>query len=149
MAFWTETSLDDKQAMNSREILLVYDEQCPVCDAYCRMIRIRESVGTLRLVNARDVSAVMDEITSKGLDIDQGMVLKVENVLYYGSDAIHALSLMSSPSDVFNRANYWVFRSQRLSRILYPALRFFRKLLLKALRKTKINNLRLQDNERF
>lgn len=135
--------------MNSREILLVYDEQCPVCDAYCRMIRIRESVGTLRLVNARDVSAVMDEITSKGLDIDQGMVLKVENVLYYGSDAIHALSLMSSSSDVFNRVNYWIFRSQRLSRILYPALRLFRKLLLKALRKTKINNLRFLDNERF
>ena len=135
--------------MNPREIFLVYDEECPVCDAYCRIIRIQESVGTLRLVNARDVSAVMDEITSKGLDIDQGMVLKVENVLYYGSDAIHALSWMSSPSGVFNRVNYWIFRSQRLSRILYPALRFFRKLLLKALRKTKINNLRFRDNERF
>lgn len=149
IASWTETLLDGKQAMNSREILLVYDEQCPVCDAYCRMIRIRESVGTLRLVNARDVSAVMDEITAKGLDIDQGMVLKVENVLYYGSDAIHALSLLSSPSDVFNQVNYWIFRSERLSRILYPTLRFFRNLLLKALRKTKINNLRVQDNERF
>ena len=135
--------------MNPREILLVYDEECPVCDAYCRMVRIRESVGTLRLVNARDAGAVMDEITSKGLDIDQGMVLKVDNVLYHGSDAIHALSLMSSPSGVFNRVNYWIFRSKRLSRILYPALRCFRILLLKVLRKTKINNLRLQDNERF
>ena len=28
-----------------REILLVYDEECPLCDAYCRMVRIRESVG--------------------------------------------------------------------------------------------------------
>ncbi len=52
--------------MNPREILLVYDEECPVCDAYCRMVRMPESVGTLRLVNARDVSTVMDEITSKG-----------------------------------------------------------------------------------
>lgn len=135
--------------MSPREILLVYDEECPVCDAYCRMVRIRESVGTLRFVNARDVSAVMDEITSKGLDIDQGMVLKVEDVVYYGSDAIHALSLMSSPSGVFNRVNYWIFRSARLSKILYPVLRFFRTLLLKALRKTKINNLRFENNDMF
>ncbi|MBI3527386.1 MAG: DUF393 domain-containing protein [Betaproteobacteria bacterium] len=135
--------------MTPREILLVYDKECPLCDAYCRMVRIRESVGTLRLVNARDASAVMNEITSQGLDIDQGMVLKVEDVLYYGSDAIHALSLMSSPSGVFNRVNYWIFRSKRLSGILYPVLRSFRNLLLKTLRKTKINNLQLRDNDRF
>jgi hypothetical protein len=113
------------------------------------MVRIRESAGTLRLVNARDAGAVMDEITAKGLDIDQGMVLKVGNVLYYGSDAIHALSLMSSASGMFNRVNFWLFRSGKRSAILYPVLRFFRNLLLKVLRKTKINNLRLQDNDRF
>lgn len=135
--------------MSTREILLVYDQECPVCSAYCRMVRIRESVGTLRLVNARDAGAIMDEITSKGFDIDQGMVLKVDNVLYYGSDAIHALSLLSGPSGVFNRFNYWVFRSKRLARIVYPVLRFFRNLLLKALGKTRINNLRIEGNERF
>lgn len=135
--------------MNPRDILLVYDKECPVCDAYCRMVRVREATGTLRLVNARDASAIMDEITARGLDIDQGMVLTVDNVLYYGSDAIHELSLMSSPLGVFNRINYWIFRSGRLSRILYPAFRYLRNLLLKVLRKTKINNLRLRDNERF
>src|SRR5258708_22757315 len=77
--------------MNPREILLVYDKECPLCDAYCRMVRVRESVGTLRLVNARDASTIMNEITSQGLDIDQGMVLKVEDALYYGADAIHVL----------------------------------------------------------
>src|SRR6185295_10858390 len=105
------------------------------------MARIRESVGELRLVDAREASAVMDEITLKGLDIDQGMVLKVENNLYYGSDAIHALSLMSSRSGIFNRLNYWIFRSPILSRWLYPVLRYFRNLLLMLLGKTKINNL--------
>ena len=141
--------MGDRQAVNAPEILLVYDKECPLCDAYCRMVRIPESVGTLRLFNARDAGAVMDEITSKGLDIDQGMVLKVGDVLYYGSDAIHALALMSSPSGVFNRANYWIFRSRTRSGVVYPVLRFCRNLLLKALRKTKINNLRLQDNDKF
>ena len=135
--------------MNPRDILLVYDKECPVCDVYCRMVRLRGSSGTLRLVNARGASAVMDEITAQGLDIDQGMVLKVGNVLHYGSDAIHELALMSSPSGVLNRLNCWMFRSRSLSRILYPVLRFFRNLLLKALHKTKINNLRLGNNKRF
>jgi predicted DCC family thiol-disulfide oxidoreductase YuxK len=60
--------------MANREIPLVYDEECPLCDAYCRVVRLRESVGELRLVNAREDSAVMQEITRQGLDIDQGMV---------------------------------------------------------------------------
>ena len=133
----------------SREILLVYDEECPLCDAYCRMVRIRESVGALKLVNARDDNSVMQEITRQGLDIDQGMVLKVDDILYYGSDAICALSLMSSHSGVFNRLNHWIFRSTARARVLYPVLRTCRNLLLKVLRRTKINNLRLPGALRF
>lgn len=135
--------------MKPADILLVYDKQCPVCDAYCRMVRIRESVGTLRLVNARDAGAIMDEITAKGLDIDEGMVLKVGSTLYYGADAIHVLSLMSSRSGVFNRLTYWIFRSKSLSAILYPLFRCFRNLLLKLLGKSRINNLGLPHREKF
>lgn len=32
---------------------------------------------------------------------------KVDNALYYGSDAIFTLSPTSSPSGVFNRIDYW------------------------------------------
>lgn len=71
------TDAGPMQPVDSAEILLVYDKECPVCDAYCRMVRTRESVGTLRPVNARDAGAIMDEITAKGLDIDEGMVLKL------------------------------------------------------------------------
>lgn len=91
----------------------------------------------------------MDEITRQGMDIDQGMVLKVDDVLYYGADAICALSLMSSGSGVFNRMNHWIFRSTTRARVLYPLLRDGRNLLLNLLRKTKINNLGLQGNQRF
>ena len=143
------TDAGTMQPVDSADILLVYDRECPVCDAYCRMVRIRESVGALHLVNARDASGIMSEITAKGLDIDEGMVLKFGNTLYYGADAIHVLSLMSSRSGAFNRLTYWIFRSKRLSTILYPLFRFFRNLLLKLLRKSRINNLGLPRRERF
>jgi predicted DCC family thiol-disulfide oxidoreductase YuxK len=130
-------------------MLLVYDRACPVCEAYCRMVRIRDAAGSLRLVNARDAVPVMDEITASGLDIDQGMVLKVGSVLYYGADAMHALALISSRSGVFNRLNYWVFCSETRSRLLYPVFRALRNLLLKALGRRRINNLGLPGNPRF
>ena len=95
------------------EVLVVYDKQCPACDYYCNLVRIRESVGRLVLVDARDGGPIMEEITAKGLDIDQGMVVKVGEQLYYGSDAIHALALMGTNRGLFNRLAYWSFRSRR------------------------------------
>ena len=132
-----------------REVLLVYDVECPLCHAYCRAARLREAVGDLTLIDARESSAVLDEITRRGLDIDQGMALSVDGVIYYGADAISALALMSSRAGVFNRLNYWVFRSGARSRVLYPVLRSCRNLLLKLLGRSKINNLRLADNKSF
>lgn len=133
----------------AREILIVYDKECPLCDAYCRRVRIHESMGVLRLVNARDASEVMKEITRRGLDIDQGMVLQVDDVLYYGADAISTLSLLGSESSAFNRISRWFFGSSTRAKILYPVFRTCRNLLLKIMRKTKVNNLGLPGNQRF
>ena len=135
--------------MKREEILLVYDRECPACNAYCQVVKIRESVGNLRIVDARENSEVLHEITAEGLDIDQGVVLKMGDQLYYGSDAIHTLALIGSRSGILNRINYWVFRSKIMSSILYPFLRFLRNLLLKILGKSKINNLEIKGNDKF
>ncbi|APW43166.1 DCC1-like thiol-disulfide oxidoreductase family protein [Rhodoferax saidenbachensis] len=135
---------------NSRPVvLLVYDAECPACDNYCRVVRIRETVGELVLVDARSNDPVLAEITNLGWDIDQGMVVKLGGVLYYGADAIHALALIGSTSGIFNRLNYWLFKSPWRAAVLYPVLRSCRNLLLKLLRKTKINNLGIAGNARF
>lgn len=134
---------------NTKQVILVYDKECPACDNYCRMVRIREDIGELVLWDAREPGSIMDEITALGWDIDQGMVVKLEQQLYYGSDAIYMLSLLSSRSGLFNRLNYWLFKSKRLSHVLYPILRALRNLLLKLLGKTKINNLGFANNDKF
>lgn len=138
-----------KPGVDRPEILLVYDKQCPACDAYCRLVRIRDTIGDLKIVNAREHNEVVDEITAQGFDIDQGMVLKMGEQLYYGADAIHALALIGNRSGFFNRLNYRIFSSARSAAVLYPILRFFRNLLLKILGRTKINNLELPGNDRF
>ena len=131
------------------DVLLVYDKECPACDNYCRVVRIREDVGNLVIVDAREDSPIMREITAAGLDIDDGMVLKLGDELYYGSDAIHMLALIGSRSGVLNRLNYHLFRSPRVAHVLYPALRAARAVLLRLLGKTRINNLGVAGRERF
>ena len=140
---------DRPSAGKPDEILLVYDKECPACDTYCRLVEVQPSAGRLTLVNARDRTPVMDEITKAGLDIDQGMVVKMDGKIYYGSDAISALALISSRSGFFNRLSHYAFRSRTMAHLLYPPLRVCRNLLLKILGKTKINNLRVKGNDRF
>ena len=135
--------------MSNRRILLVYDKECPACDYYCHIVNIRDSVGELVLVDARESSDIMAEISELGLDIDQGMVLRIDNSLYYGPDAIHMLALIGSKSGLFNRLNYLFFGSKTLSKIFYPLFKFFRNLLLKLLGKSKINNLKVPGNDVF
>ena len=136
-------------SMSEQEIILVYDQECPACDNYSQFVRVRDTVGKLILVDARQDSEIMDEITAFGLDIDQGMVLKIGEQFYYGADAIQALAMISSRSGIFNKLNYWTFRYKWSAHLLYPMLRFFRNLLLKFLKKTKINNLNQSDNNQF
>lgn len=135
--------------MSEDEVTLVYDGQCPACDFYCRTIRISDDAGELHLIDARDDSAIRDEITRMGLDIDEGMVLKRNGRIYHGADAIHALAAISCPHGIFNRQNRWLFRSHNVAARLYPVLRACRNLLLKLLGRHRINNLNIPGNDRF
>ncbi len=135
--------------MTVREIALLYDWECPVCDAYCRAVARRGSPAGLQLVNAREASAVKDAVSRRGLDLDEGMVLQVGDALYYGADAVHALTALAAAPGAFGRVNRWLFGSVRRAHIIYPLLRSGRNLLLMWLGRTRINNLGLPGNSRF
>lgn len=134
---------------NVNKILLVYDKQCPACRYYSTILKIKRSYGEFELVNAREHSDIMNAITNKGFDIDQGMVLIMNEKYFYGADALHMLAILSSRSTIMNSINHWAFKSKLLARLLYPLLRFFRNVLLKITRKTKINNLNFKNNQKF
>jgi hypothetical protein len=69
------------------------------------------------------------------------MVLIVDDVMYCNSDTIHALALISSPSGLLNKFNFWVFKNKKRAHVIYPVLRFLRSVLLMLLGKKKLNNL--------
>ncbi len=131
----------------SDEVEVVYDKECPVCDLYCHAVDVAD--GELVRVDAREPGQAMDEITERGLDIDEGMVIRVDGQIYYGADAIHELALRSNNKGFLNRFATLVFRSHGRSRFFYPILKAMRNLLLKILGRTRINNLGQPGRDKF
>lgn len=126
------------EAPDEHGLILVYDGECPVCKVYVRYMRIKESVGKLTLVDARAGGQWVRKIEKAGFDLNEGFVLIYGSRIYYGPDCIHMLALLSSGSGLFNRLNATIFKRPRLSKILYPILRFGRNLLLRLLGRSKI-----------
>lgn len=120
------------------QIILVYDRECPVCTAYCRALAIRQLDHGMQILNAREDHPVVREIKQLGLNLDEGFVLRIGDSYYHGAEAIHRLALLTTPSGVFNRLNYFIFRSQTLSRLLYPLLRPGRNLILAIMGRKRI-----------
>jgi predicted DCC family thiol-disulfide oxidoreductase YuxK len=119
-------------------LTVVYDGDCPVCTTYSCNLPL---AGPNRIVNARQGGKLVDELTTAGLDLDDGMVVIHEGRYYHGADAVHMMALHSKAEGWLARLNQLVFRSRARSRALYPTLRFGRNLLLRILGKTRINNL--------
>jgi predicted DCC family thiol-disulfide oxidoreductase YuxK len=120
---------------------ILYDRECPVCDAYCNLADVQAAAGKVRRLDARQDSELLREVTARSLDVDEGMVVRYRGTLYYGADAIHMLALLSPGRTLFDRFTNLLFRSKRRARVLYPVLKSGRNLLLKMLGRTRINNL--------
>lgn len=133
-----EMGAESEPARSDATTILVYDGECPVCSAYVRYVRLRESVGEVHLVDAREGGEVVDQIVAEGLDLNEGMVLWYGSRFYHGVDCIHMLAILSTSSGFFNRVNAAIFRRPTLAKYLYPVLRFGRNTLLKILGRSRL-----------
>lgn len=127
------------QEPRSEPIWLIYDGDCPFCSRYVKMIRLRQAVGDVQMVDARSDKEIVRKIAAAGYDLNEGMVLVDGDDVYHGDDCIHRLALMSTGSNAFNRLNALIFRSPQLSRVLYPVLKRGRLAVLFLLRRSKID----------
>lgn len=117
---------------------IIYDGDCPFCKNYVKMVRLRESIGSVRLINARDGGSEVINALKLGYDLDEGMVLHFEGTFFHGDECVNRLAMMSSPSGVFNRLNATIFRSRYASRLLYPFMRRGRNMVIRLLGHKKL-----------
>lgn len=122
----------------AQEQEIVYDGDCPICRTYCSSLTLSDGIT---LVDARKKSRTMEEITRRGLDIDEGMVLKADGKLFYGSEAMLEITRRLPRRGWTGWLNRIFFSGPASSRIFYAAAKAVRNLLLRLLRVPKINNL--------
>ena len=132
------TRVEDAPRSGARATL-IYDGDCPLCRRYVAYVRVRRAAGGLKLIDARKGGRDVDAARARGFDLDAGMVLRLGGRYFHGADCVNRLALMSSRSDWFNRLNFLLFQSPRLSSFCYPALRAGRNLLLALLGRSKLD----------
>jgi predicted DCC family thiol-disulfide oxidoreductase YuxK len=111
------------------ETIVIYDEECFFCSNYIRLLRLKETLGDVRLVNARDAEAAK-QFRFTPSELNEGMLLILSGKRYFGADAIHRMTLLSTSSTPFNRLNRLIFRHHALAVLLYPLLKLGRRLYL-------------------
>jgi len=102
-------------------------------------VRLKRNFGQLQLIDARKDQKIARHFYQKGMSLDDGMVVRIDDSDYYADDAINVLALLSSSSGLFNRLNALIFRHKAVSKALYPMMKTGRALLLKVLGRNSIN----------
>lgn len=128
------------KSLRSDRFSIIYDGECPFCTSYVRLVQLRESVGTVDLIDGRIQSDIVSELQSLGFDINNGMVVQYDNVLYFGSDAMNIIANLSTNSGIWNRIISWSLRRRYMSKHLYPVFRAIRNITLKILQRQPIPN---------
>ena len=117
---------------------IIYDGECPFCSKYVRLIQLKNTVGYVELINAREDNAMQKKLKEMSIDINQGMVLIDNKDIYFAEECVHRLALLSTSSTLFNRFNKFVFKHKILSKILYPIMKTGRNFVLFILRRKQI-----------
>jgi predicted DCC family thiol-disulfide oxidoreductase YuxK len=115
-------------------MLIIYDGDCPFCRAYVRLLRLQKAGGTVEMLSARSADSRIQAYWQQGHDLNAGMLGVLNQQVYAGADAMQVLASCSSGSDYFNRLHHAIFSRRRLSALLYPLLKFGRRLTLFLLR---------------
>ncbi len=118
------------QATFNESNIILYDGDCIYCQKYVTFLRLRDTLGKVVMKNLRDHPQVVELLRENAIEPNEGMVFVTGDNLFSGSDATHALASLSTPSGVYNRVQRVILGNRTLSTLLYPALRFGRRMTL-------------------
>ncbi|GMG83953.1 DCC1-like thiol-disulfide oxidoreductase family protein [Paralimibaculum aggregatum] len=121
---------------------IIYDGDCPFCSSYVGLMRLKQAIGPVALIDAREGGPEVERARALGFDLDDGMLLHLDGRDHHGADCLNRLALLSTRSGLFNRLSAWLFRSETLARVAYPLLRAGRNATLMLLGRRRLGPAR-------
>lgn len=118
--------------MSQDPALIIYDGDCIYCQNYVRLVRLRDAVGPVELIDARSGDSRVKTYWDRGFDLDEGMLFVYKGVVHHGAEALNVMAALSSRSSVANRLNALAFSNRTVARLSYPLLKLGRRLTLLA-----------------
>lgn len=119
-------------------IQIYYDGDCPFCNSYTSLLRLRQNLGSVELISLRDNPEACEEFNSKGLDVDAGMIVRTPDGDLHGDLALQFLAAQSTDQTPISRLNHKIFSSKSVSGSIYPVLRSARNAVLFLLGRDRI-----------
>ncbi|MGH1377733.1 MAG: DUF4166 domain-containing protein [Alphaproteobacteria bacterium] len=132
-------------------VWFVYDGDCPVCSRAAEALHIKQELGSLSVLNAREANGdpLINEINRRGLDLDDGMVVYANDRFYHGKDALKFMAKYGESKNILMCVSKCLFWSDILSRLIYPWMRGARNWLLRRRKVGRIDNLNLKNETIF
>ena len=124
---------------NSRpDNFVLYDGECPVCDAYISLAQLRKLRPDLQILDARHEPALVAALRQDGFDINESILVCLGSQVYSGGAATRLISQLGSGNPFMRRTALYAIGGAPWSNALYPWLRAARNGLLRVLGRGQI-----------
>ncbi len=122
-----EAGRSEPTDVSAQDEYLLYDGECPFCSFYARKSEFRTQTGQrLTLIDANRAPERLAQLSERGCEVGEGMVLVLDGRVYQGADAMTALEAMTSGGGWFGRLAKWFASNPRRVRTFYPLFRRLR-----------------------
>jgi predicted DCC family thiol-disulfide oxidoreductase YuxK len=121
-------------------VQIIYDGQCPACDAYFRFQRLERNGMQVQFIDARERPEIVKAYSDRGIDLNRDFVLRLGDAEYIGGDAAFVLASLGAQGNFLRRLNARLFRSRAFSHVVYRVMRVGRRILLFVLGRRRLDS---------
>jgi len=127
---------------------LIYDGQCPFCQAYVATLEDQKQNSQARLnkVDAHCAPELIEQLADKNIDINVGIVLIKGAEFFQGAEALTILARGHAAKGRINGLLHYLLHYRLLSILIYPVLRTLRNLYLRLSGRTAIELTTKKDH---
>lgn len=119
---------------------LLYDKDCPFCRNYMKFQELKDAYKDIKILNARENYQLVKEMKLLNYNIDDGMILKLGDKIYFGDEVLNFLAKNGIKNNFINYLTNTLFKSVLVSKTLYPLFKYLRLVYFKIFLKKFIND---------